>query len=119
MPRKPKDLSKLLEMQLQKFAPGKVKDRRGKRKETCNECKVPLILSKTRRGRGYCELCGMSYAIPIGTVSNPGPHYGKLVYCKRSIMDDLMEETGSFEDAKIELERELRRKDYFIVDLED
>lgn len=101
---KPLDLGKLLAVDSTK--------KRTRKPEKCEECKGVLVLS---RGHGYCESCLTTTAFPVARILNKGPHQGKYIYLKESIIRDLRDE-HDLPDVMDALKEELKTRDYFIVE---
>lgn len=102
--RKSLDLGKLLAVDNAK--------KRIRKPEKCEECKGVLVLS---RGHGYCESCLTTTALPVAQILNDGPHRGKFVYLKESIVRSLRDE-HDLPDVMDALKDELKTRDYFIVE---
>lgn len=102
--RKSLDLGKLLSVDNIK--------KRIRKPDKCEECRGVLSIS---RGRGYCENCLTTTALPVAKILNKGPHYGKFVYLKESIISSLRDE-HDLTDVMDALKEELKTRDYFIVE---
>lgn len=102
--RKSLDLGKLLTVDSIK--------KRAQKPEKCEECKGVLSI---RRGHGYCENCLTTTALPVARILNKGPHCGKLIYLKESIVHALQDE-HDLSDVMDALKEELKTRDYFIVE---
>jgi len=81
--------------------------------DRCDECNNPFAF-----GRGYarCETCQTTIAVPIARILNKGPHHGKEVYLKDTILMELRAEHGDPDDVKEAFLDELHTREYIVID---
>jgi len=92
----------------------KIDPKKKKKGPLCPTCKGLVAVNRVA-GHGYCEACSRTTPIPIGHVVSRGSQEGKFVYLASAILGDLTQDM-TLDEAYEELERELKRKHFIIID---